>query len=155
MRKLTIAAASLAVLMSTTASAGELRSIGESMDLVQQGRVAPSYIPQRCAAVIHAVDSWAGKEYLGEERWQFGLDSIRNFTINAVIIMYNRQGGEAKELMATVSSAVQVMADIYRARMDNNYATGGQGWGDDKLINDDFLLCITYAKQKIESGKWE
>jgi hypothetical protein len=84
---------------------------------------------------------WIGIDRMGDEAWET-MDTARLNTIMlSALIAQNTNGGTFEHQAELTARDVRNIADLYLARMEANYATGGQAFGEDDVIQSDLTLC--------------
>lgn len=111
-----------------------------------QERVAPSYIPTRCAALHQAVMEWGGETRLGSELWRQTDELRSNFIVIAGLIAQQTQGGTIEDVINGIVRDVRNVADIYLDRFETNYAISGQAIDGDEIVTSDFDYCRMAAE---------
>jgi hypothetical protein len=118
------------------ACADEMRPLAE----VAVNAAAP-YAPARCAGLYQAMMEWIGIDRMGDETWET-IDTARVNTIMlSALIAQNTNGGTLEHQADLTARDVRNIADLYLARMEANYATGGQAFGENDVIQSDLTLC--------------
>jgi hypothetical protein len=118
------------------ACADEMRPLAE----VAVNAAAP-YAPARCAGLYQAMMEWIGIDRMGDETWET-IDTARVNTIMlSALTAQNTNGGTLEHQAELTARDVRNIADLYLARMEANYATGGQAFGEDDVIQSDLTLC--------------
>jgi hypothetical protein len=102
---------------------------------------AAPYAPARCAGLYQAMMEWIGIDRMGDETWET-IDTARVNTIMlSALTAQNINGGTLEHQAELTARDVRNIADLYLARMEANYATGGQAFGEDDVIQSDLTLC--------------
>lgn len=106
-----------------------------------QERVAPSYIPTRCAALHQAIMEWGGETRLGSELWRQTDELRSNFIVVAALLAQQSQGGTIEQVINSIVRDVRNISDIYLDRFERNYAVTGQALDGDEVITSDLQYC--------------
>lgn len=127
--------ASLVALAAPATSQG-MRPLAE----VAVNAAAP-YAPARCAGLYQAMMEWIGIDRMGDESWAT-MDTARESLIMfSAWIAQDASGGTIERQVELAVRDVRNIADLYLARMEANYASGGQAFGEDDVIQGDLTLC--------------
>lgn len=123
------------------ACANEMRPLAE----VEVNAAAP-YAPARCAGLYQAMMEWIGIDRMGDEAWET-MDTARlNAIMLSALIAQKTNGGTFQHQADLTARDVRNIADLYLARMEANYATGGQAYGEDDVIKSDLTLCKSLSE---------
>lgn len=124
------------VALAGPASSQDMRPLAE----VAVNAAAP-YAPARCAGLYQAMMEWIGIDRMGDETWG-QMDTARESLIMfSAWIAQDTSGGTIERQVELAVRDVRNIADLYLARMEANYASGGQAFGEDDVIQGDLTLC--------------
>jgi hypothetical protein len=84
---------------------------------------------------------WIGIDRMGDEAWGTTNASRESLMMFSALIGLDVSGGTIERQLELAVRDVRNIADLYLARMEANYASGGQAFGEDKVINSDLTLC--------------
>lgn len=102
---------------------------------------AAPYAPARCAGLYQAMMEWIGINRMGDEAWGT-MDTARESLIMfSAWIAQDTSGGTIEHQVELAVRDVRNIADLYLARLETNYASGGQAFGEDDVIQSDLTLC--------------
>jgi len=103
---------------------------------------ARPYSLARCGAMHQAIMEWVGEERLSDN-WATS-DAIRERFIIYAIFMASADGqGQPEAIAEFVVRDVRNIADRYLARFEANYASEGQAFGNDAIVQSDLDFCKT------------
>ncbi len=89
---------------------------------------------------------WIGIDRMGDETWET-MDTARESLIMfSALIAQDASGGTTELRVELAVRDVRNIADLYLARMEANYASGGQAFGEDDVIQGDLTLCNSIAE---------
>lgn len=129
------------VLMPAMTPAQEIRPLDELLDTA-----AAPYPATRCAGWYQALMEWDGKERLGEEDWD-AMDTRRQRLMLLAAVQYSQESGSVPEDdVQLVLRDARIIADLYLARMERNYASQGEAFAQDEMIKADMLICQRLAE---------
>ena len=132
------------MLMPTISLAQQMRPLDELLDTA-----AAPYPATRCAGWYQALMEWGGKERLGDEAWAT-VDTGRLSLFHLATALFNQTSGNTFEADANfVARDMRNIADLYLARMERNYATSGEAFGQDEMIKSDMLICQRLAEMAV------
>lgn len=107
---------------------------------------AAPYATARCAGLFQALMEWIGIDRMGDETWET-MDTARESLIMfSALIAQDASGGTTELRVELAVRDVRNIADLYLARMEANYASGGQAFGEDDVIQGDLTLCNSIAE---------
>lgn len=121
--------------------AQEMKPLSELVD-----SAAISYPPARCAGLYQAVMEWTGEDRMGAEVWSRTNSSRESLIFYSVLLGQSKSGRNIEDEVDIVIRDVRNIADLYLARMERNYAAGGQAFGEDRLIIKDLSTCKSIAE---------
>ena len=105
------------------------------------------FLLTRCAGLMTAVSYWVGSDAKDKDLQSNIMDNANLFT--ALAIQDGIDGNiSIEDLRSQVVQQVKATQDMYLSRFRDNYAGGGQGFGDDEEVNSDIVLC-QHAKEQI------
>ncbi|MCF3935026.1 hypothetical protein L1787_16600 [Acuticoccus sp. M5D2P5] len=141
MHKMTLLAAIVGALLSSTASAQEFQPLSEYIERPPEDQVS-SYIFERCAGLYQGILAYNPTRMTDEVSERFE-QSIAIVALVAVKLREKASITETPPDVLTNSTANDIVriAEIYLDRIKNNYATTGQAFADDALITGDLDTC--------------
>lgn len=105
------------------------------------------FLSTRCAGLMTAVSYWMGSDAKDKDLQSSIMNNANLFTALAI-----QDGSDSnisiEDLRSQVVQQVKTTRDMYLSRFRDNYAGGGQGYGDDEEVKSDIVFC-QYAKEKI------
>lgn len=101
----------------------------------------------RCAGLMTALSYWMGSDAKDKTLQSNVMDSTKLFTALAIKDGINSTT-DINALRAQTVKQVMVTRNMYLDRFRDNFAAGGQGYGDDNEVKSDILLC-QYAKENV------
>ena len=124
------------VALGAPATSQDMRPLAE----VAENAAAP-YAPARCAGLYQAMMEWIGIDRMGDEAWATMDTARENLIMFSAWIAQDASGGTIEHQVELAVRDVRNVADLYLARMEANYASGGQAFGEDDVIQGDLILC--------------
>lgn len=124
------------VALAAPATSQDMRPLAE----VALNAAAP-YAPARCAGLYQAMMEWIGNDRMGDEAWTTMDTARENLIMFSAWIAQDASGGTIEHQVELAVRDVRNIADLYLARMEANYASGGQAFGEDDVIQGDLPLC--------------
>jgi len=123
------------------ACADEMRPLAE----VASEAAAP-YASARCGGYYQAMMDWVGYNRMGNEAWEAADAARLNMIMLSALIAQKTNGGTFEHQAELTARDVRNIANLYLARMEANYASVGQAFGEDDLIQSDMALCKSFAE---------
>ena len=124
--------------------AQDMRPLDELLD-----SAAAPYPATRCAGWYQALMEWGGKERLGDEAWA-AMDTGRQSLMLFATGQFNQTSGNTFETdIEMVLRDVRNVADLYLTRLERNYASSGEAFGQDEMIKSDMLICQRLAEMAV------
>ena len=104
--------------------------------------VAKPYVSVRCGGLYHAIMERTGAERMGPDAWNASDEARNAMLLMGLMIKTEEQPNRpVEELIPSLQKETLNIADIYLARMDNNYSLTGHAYGTDSLIQSDIEDC--------------
>ena len=116
--------------------AGEMRPLAEVV-----ANAAAPYAPARCAGLYQAMMEGIGFDRMGDDNWKTMDNNRESLIMFSAWIAQNASGGTIVHQTEITVRDVRNVADLYLARMEANYASGGQALGEDNVIQNDLIYC--------------
>ena len=117
--------------------AQELAPLSEILD----GDFERSYPFVRCAAFYQASIEWAGTEQFDEVPLESTKTAISDLVLMSSLVRVEKTKADPEQLFEQSLRDVRNVADKYRARFEDNYASSGQAWMSDPVWECDNQLC--------------
>jgi len=111
---------------------------------------AATYPSARCAGLYQAMMEWIGFDRMGEETWKTTDANRKNLILFSAAVAQDASGGTIEGSIEITLRDVRNIADLYLAKMEANYATIGQAFGEDAVISSDLTLCKTITETLLE-----
>lgn len=125
-----------AILIASPVTAQTMKPLRDAVD-----QAAAPYPFSRCAGLYQSLMEWTGEERMGKETWDT-MDQSRLLLIGlSATIAQEKAGGTFEQHAELAARDVRNIADLYLGRMEKNYATSGQAFGEDPLIQSDMPFC--------------
>ena len=135
MVRLVLMTACIAATAGPSAAQG-LRPLAEAVETA-----AHPYGPARCAGLYQAVMEWVGHDRMGAQAWATADTSRETMILFSAVIAQSIGGGTFEAQLENTVRGVRNIADLYLARMEQNYASSGHAFGEDALIQADLMFC--------------
>jgi hypothetical protein len=84
---------------------------------------------------------WIGFDRMGDENWKTMDNSRESLIMFSAWIAQDANGGTIEHQTEIAVRDVRNIADLYLTRMEANYASSGQAFGEDDVIQGDLTLC--------------
>jgi hypothetical protein len=108
----------------------------------------PSYPFVRCAGLYFALFTYVGSERLGQDASRNYQATIVSLSLVAMKARSIKRGGNVAAYEDEVERDRLAIAEIYSARMHQNYVTSGQAFSEDSVLRQDFAICKELASGK-------
>jgi hypothetical protein len=99
------------------------------------------YFSDRCAALYIALASQGGEKQLGSRTYMNMVNGATFFSSASSVGRAHRQGISLEDAAEQVRRDVRNIAELYIARLNDNYARSGNAIVGEPLLENDFETC--------------
>ena len=108
--------------------------------LAETGHPTAYFVATRCGGLMLALAYWMGES---PENKGLHADLTKNVQVFTAYAIQDASGGDAPtdKIRIQALEIVKASHQMYLDRFKNNYAETGQGYGEDKEVMADIILC--------------